>query len=63
MKRIEITVSPQGETRLETKDFEGSGCREASHFIELALGHQTAEQLTGEFFATGLASQANQQRS
>ncbi len=63
MKRIEITVSPQGETRLETKDFEGSSCREASRFLEQALGRQTAEQLTGEFFATDQASQANQQRS
>lgn len=62
MKRIEITVSPQGESHIETKGFDGPSCREASRFLELALGRQTAEQLTGEFFATDQARQANQQR-
>ena len=51
MKRtIEITVSPTGETRVETKGFSGSECREASRFVETALGQRTAEQLTGEFY-------------
>lgn len=49
-KTIEITVSPTGETKVETKGFAGSECREASRFIEQALGQQTSEQLTPEFF-------------
>ncbi len=35
---IEVIVSTQGQTRVETKGFSGSRCREASRFIEQALG-------------------------
>jgi len=49
-KVIEITVSPTGETKVETKGFSGSECRDASKFVEQALGQRTAEQLTGEFY-------------
>ena len=49
MKTIEITVSPQGQTKVETKGFSGSECREASRFLELALGRITGETLTAEF--------------
>ena len=49
MKIIEITVSPTGETKVETRGFTGSECREASRFVEQALGRKTAEQLTAEF--------------
>ena len=50
MKTIEITVLPTGETKVETKGFTGGECREASRFIEQALGKQTSEQLTPEFY-------------
>ncbi len=51
MKRtIEITVSPTGETKVETKGFSGGECRDASKFVEQALGQRTAEQLKGEFY-------------
>ena len=49
MKTIEITVSPTGETKVETRGFTGSECREASKFVEQALGRKTAEALTAEF--------------
>ncbi len=49
MKTIEITVSPKGETHVETRGFAGSECREASRFVEQALGQRTAETLTAEF--------------
>ncbi len=49
MKTIEITVSPKGETQVETRGFAGSECREASRFVEQALGRKTAETLTAEF--------------
>ena len=48
-KIIEIIVSPTGETRLETKGFAGEECREASRFVEEALGKRVGEQLTTEF--------------
>ncbi len=47
---IEIIVSPQGQTRLQTKGYSGSSCREASRFLEQALGQGSGEQLTAEFF-------------
>ncbi len=50
---IEIIVMPDGKTRVETKGFTGGECRDASRFIEKALGQQTEEQLTPEFYATG----------
>jgi len=49
MKTIEIIVSPKGETTVTTKGFAGSCCREASQFIETALGQRNSEQLTAEF--------------
>jgi hypothetical protein len=52
VKVIEITVSPAGETRVETKGFTGGECREASRFVEQALGKRTAETMTAEFYQT-----------
>jgi hypothetical protein len=49
VKTIEITVDPQGQAKVETKGFSGSECREASKFIEQALGRSTGETLTAEF--------------
>lgn len=48
-KTIEITVSPKGQTTVTTRGFAGSSCREASRFIEQALGQQVSEQLTAEY--------------
>ncbi len=48
-KIIEIIVSPKGEATVTTRGFAGSSCREASRFIEKALGQRTGEQLTAEF--------------
>ena len=49
LKTIEITVDPRGETKVETKGFTGGECREASRFVEQALGPASAETLTAEF--------------
>jgi len=57
MPRIEIIVSPSGETRVETHGYIGSTCREASAFLEQALGAVTGEQLTAEFHQTQTQSQ------
>ncbi len=49
-RTIEITVSPTGETKVETKGFTGGTCRDASRLIEQALGERSSEQLTREFY-------------
>jgi hypothetical protein len=60
-KRIEIVVSPTGQTQVQTKGFVGSECREASQFLEQALGKRTCEALTAEFHQQASQQQANQQ--
>ena len=60
-RTIEIMVSPQGETKLETKGFAGSSCREASRLLEQALGTEAKEQLTPEFYAQATSAQQVQQ--
>ena len=52
MKIIEVTVSPTGESTVQTKGFAGSDCQQASKYIEEALGMATGERKTPEFFAT-----------
>lgn len=49
MEVIEIIISPMGESRLETRGFQGSECREASRALEAALGKKTTEIVTAEF--------------
>jgi len=60
-RTIEITVSPQGETRLETKGFAGSSCRDASRFLEQALGAKLSDEVTPEFYTAQTTSQQIQQ--
>ena len=60
-KIIEITVSPNGETTVQTKGFSGSACRDASRAIEALLGQQTSEQLTSEFYQESEQHQQEQQ--
>jgi hypothetical protein len=60
-RTLEIIVSPQGETRIETKGFVGSSCREASQFLEQALGIRSDEKLTAEFYEQQPAQQPLQQ--
>jgi hypothetical protein len=50
MKTIEVTVSPKGETTIQTQGFTGASCRDASSFLEQALGQKTAEELTPAFY-------------
>ena len=50
MKTIEITVDRDGHVTVETKGFAGGQCREASRFVEEALGARTSERLTAEFY-------------
>ncbi len=61
MRTIEILVTPTGESIVQTLGFTGSSCRDASRFIEQALGQRTGEKLTAEFHQCESARQANQQ--
>ena len=63
MKVIEITVTPTGETKIETRGFQGVSCRDASRFLEQALGQRTSEQLTAEFHETESNRQQNRQEN
>ena len=47
---IEIVISPAGESTVQTKGFAGPSCRDASRFIEQALGEAAGERLTAEFY-------------
>jgi hypothetical protein len=60
-KSIEVVISPNGQTRIETRGYSGESCRDASRFLEEALGLRTAETSTAE--AHQIAQQAAQQKS
>jgi hypothetical protein len=62
-KTIEIIVDAKGEVTVQTKGFSGSSCRDASRIIEQALGEQTAEKLTTEFYEPVASHAQSQQRA
>jgi hypothetical protein len=57
---IEIVIAPDGSSQIETKGYSGNSCREASRFMEQALGQSLSEQLKPEFHQP--AEQAEQVR-
>ena len=59
---IEVLISPTGEATVQTKGFAGPSCREASRFVERALGEATAERLTAEFYQSQAARAQAEQR-
>ena len=54
---IEIIVSPEGKPTVQTLGYVGPSCRDASRFIEEALGQQTNERPTAEFHQVAPARQ------
>ena len=46
---IEITISPDGRTTIQTKGFAGPSCRDATRLLEQAIGEVAEERLTPEF--------------
>jgi hypothetical protein len=48
MKTIEVTITCDGTTRVETKGFNGASCQQASRFLE-TIGQRKSEELTAEF--------------
>ena len=61
MKFIEVIVSPNGETKVETRGFSGAECQEASRFVEVALGQRKSEQLTAEYHRRETSREQQQQ--
>ncbi|MCA9013971.1 MAG: DUF2997 domain-containing protein [Planctomycetaceae bacterium] len=49
MKTIDIIFSTDGQSRIETRGFTGSRCKDASRFLEATLGKVSSEQLTAEY--------------
>ena len=47
---IELVVSPKGETTVQTKNYAGSDCLQASKWLEQALGISVADKKTPEFY-------------
>jgi len=62
-RTIEILVTPEGKTTVQTLGFTGASCRDASTFIEQALGQRTGEYLTAEFHQAQAAQQTQQHRA
>jgi len=48
MKTITITITPDGETTIETKGFTGTACKDATAALEKALGMKTKDAPTKE---------------
>ena len=61
MKTIEIVITVEGKTTVQTVGFTGSSCRDASKFVEEALGSRTGERLTAEFHQQSAESVHQQQ--
>lgn len=57
MKTIDVIVSRDGSTRVETHGFAGTQCKEASQFLEQALGLKQNEQLTADFYRSEVNAQ------
>ena len=59
-RMIEVVVSPQGETTVQTRGYVGGDCLLASRFLEEALGPVVAERRTSDFYATEPVQQRQQ---
>ncbi|QDT16644.1 DUF2997 domain-containing protein [Alienimonas californiensis] len=60
---IEVTVTPEGETSVETKGFAGTVCKAASKPYEEVLGSKSAERLTPEYHAAEQVAQPAEHRA
>jgi hypothetical protein len=60
---IEVTVSPTGEVSVQTRGYAGSSCRQASAFLEKALGQVAKDRPTAEMYQAQVTRQRNTTRS
>ncbi|MFY4731131.1 DUF2997 domain-containing protein [Nitrospira sp. BLG_2] len=61
MQKIEVVVTPQGETTVTTVGFKGKSCQDATKQLEQALGIVQSEQKLPSFYQTEGASQQARQ--
>ena len=52
MKQFFVSVSDDGEVRIETKGFSGKSCLEEAQFLKDLLGAETAQYLTAAYYQT-----------
>ena len=62
MKTIEVIVKPDGSSKVETHGFAGADCRQASEFLEQALGSRQSERLKPEFHQAHTEAQQQAQQ-
>lgn len=61
MRKIEVIVTPQGETTVTTVGFRGKSCQDATKQLEQALGVVQSDKKSPEFYQTeGTSQQARQ---
>jgi len=58
-QRIVIKIALDGSTEVRTEGFAGGQCRQASQFIERALGSRQSEQLTQDFYKSSIEAATN----
>ncbi|MDB5319502.1 MAG: hypothetical protein JWN40_1133 [Phycisphaerales bacterium] len=58
---IEIIVSPTGQTRLTTRGYAGTACKDASRALERALGAVQSDVATPEMHQAQSLSQDQEQ--
>lgn len=62
-EQIIVIIAPDGSTKVETKGFQGSSCKDASAFIEKALGVKESETLKPEYHQGAGVSRKLENRS
>ena len=50
MKKIEILFGPDGEIEIEAFGYNGKGCKDATKFLEQALGSEKDTKMKTEWF-------------
>lgn len=63
MPRVEVTVGPDGTTRVEAHEVKGSLCQKLTEQIERAIGATTADAKKAEFHQSQTATQGQQART
>jgi len=64
MKRtLEIMITPEGKTLIQTQGFFGASCRQTSKFLEEALGQRVSESLTAEYYRSEPTENVNRQQT
>jgi hypothetical protein len=58
---IEVIVSPQGQTTVQSKGYVGGECQQASKWLEQALGVVAEDRKTAEYYEAQTSQQQIQQ--